>query len=205
MGLQGVAGEVGPMGLQGVAGEVGPIGDNLWGQNQNNIYYINGQVGIGTNTPTYDLDVNGITQFQSSVFCNTNLNTTTKSSKLILSNGINNVYNLDYNMSDTFLLGGNSLSDNFSPIHGNIILKINNFPLSDINTRKTITLIYQTDVSDSFIGISGGFENDSIYFPFNTPNFSTKNTTFYIQKIEYLFLTGDLSFVFSTINSAISP
>jgi Collagen triple helix repeat (20 copies) len=60
--LQGIQGQQGIQGEQGLQGEQGPQGipgDTRWGLNNNAIYYILGNVGIGTQTPTSALEVNG--------------------------------------------------------------------------------------------------------------------------------------------------
>lgn len=59
------SGPTGPQGLPGVPGLTGPQGTNnsgnltnYWGQTGSNIYYTNGNVGIGTNNPQAVLDIN---------------------------------------------------------------------------------------------------------------------------------------------------
>ncbi|MAE70964.1 MAG: hypothetical protein CME06_10905 [Gemmatimonadetes bacterium] len=54
--LSGVIGEPGP---QGPPGEQGPPGDSHWGTNGYGTYYSSGNVGIGTDTPDYELEVRG--------------------------------------------------------------------------------------------------------------------------------------------------
>jgi hypothetical protein len=60
-GPQGPMGPPGPLGPQGATGDIGPNGLSLWTQDQitNNIYYLNGNVGIGNSNPSSTLDVTG--------------------------------------------------------------------------------------------------------------------------------------------------
>jgi hypothetical protein len=58
-GPQGPKGDKGDTGPQGSQGEQGPPGDSEWITNENDIYYNNGDVGIGTMAPTSKVDVNG--------------------------------------------------------------------------------------------------------------------------------------------------
>ena len=66
-GPEGPEGPQGPEGPEGPEGPQGPAGESLWSQNGNDIYYSDGNVGIGT-TPDYKLDVevaspaNGVVQ-----------------------------------------------------------------------------------------------------------------------------------------------
>ena len=59
----GYTGPTGPNGLPGSNGSTGPAGinsgssSNYWSQNGSNIYYTNGNVGIGTNNPQAKLDI----------------------------------------------------------------------------------------------------------------------------------------------------
>jgi hypothetical protein len=57
--LQGIQGIQGQQGPQGEQGPQGIPGDTRWALNNNDIYYILGNVGIGTQNPTATLDVNG--------------------------------------------------------------------------------------------------------------------------------------------------
>ena len=63
IGPQGSQGETGPQGLQGPPGETGPQGPpgedggGLWMENNPNIYYDSGNVGIGINTPSSKLTI----------------------------------------------------------------------------------------------------------------------------------------------------
>ncbi len=61
-GALGATGPVGPTGLKGATGSTGPAGptgatgpagSSFWTQNGNNVYYTQGNVGIGTQTPQY--------------------------------------------------------------------------------------------------------------------------------------------------------
>jgi hypothetical protein len=59
-GPTGPTGSTGARGFTGSTGPTGPTGPNLWSTLPNNaIFYISGNVGIGTSTPTYTLDVGG--------------------------------------------------------------------------------------------------------------------------------------------------
>lgn len=72
IGPTGYTGETGPIGSDGLTGYTGPIGptgppgsssggvgSNYWSSTDNNIYYNDGNVGIGTNNPAYTLDIIG--------------------------------------------------------------------------------------------------------------------------------------------------
>jgi hypothetical protein len=58
-GITGVTGATGTTGTTGMTGITGATGPSQWGSNGSSIYYTNGSVGIGTNTPNYTLDVTG--------------------------------------------------------------------------------------------------------------------------------------------------
>lgn len=55
----GPQGPIGPQGAEGPEGPQGPPGDSRWQIVDSNIYYNDGNVGIGTTTPSATLDVNG--------------------------------------------------------------------------------------------------------------------------------------------------
>jgi hypothetical protein len=57
--LQGIPGPQGETGPQGEPGPQGTPGDTRWGLSGQNIYYILGGVGIGTQNPSATLEVNG--------------------------------------------------------------------------------------------------------------------------------------------------
>nr|VFJ77250.1 MAG: Fibrinogen beta and gamma chains, C-terminal globular domain [Candidatus Kentron sp. FW] len=67
-GEEGDKGDQGPPGIQGIQGkkgdpgkdgEKGDTGDAFWSQSGADISYINGNIGVGTNTPTTKLDIHG--------------------------------------------------------------------------------------------------------------------------------------------------
>lgn len=55
----GPTGPTGVIGSTGFTGFTGPTGPSIWERNGTDISYSEGNVGIGTNTPSYNLDVNG--------------------------------------------------------------------------------------------------------------------------------------------------
>jgi Chaperone of endosialidase/Collagen triple helix repeat (20 copies)/YadA head domain repeat (2 copies) len=57
-GATGATGPSGPAGADGADGPSGPSGPSLWTQNSADIYYNDGNVGIGDDTPDYLLEVN---------------------------------------------------------------------------------------------------------------------------------------------------
>jgi hypothetical protein len=65
-GRSGPTGVTGPTGLQGIpgtatnTGATGPTGMNYFSQNGSNIYFSSGNMGFGTSTPAYQLDVSGV-------------------------------------------------------------------------------------------------------------------------------------------------
>lgn len=59
-GEQGAQGVAGPQGEQGPKGEQGLPGDNAWNVYSNNIYYSDGNVGIGTSDPLSKLAIKGL-------------------------------------------------------------------------------------------------------------------------------------------------
>ncbi|MFG0245420.1 MAG: tail fiber domain-containing protein [Phycisphaerales bacterium JB052] len=56
-GDQGPQGPQGPQGIQGPAGDQGPSGDSHWDVSGTRTFYLDGNVGIGTDTPNYALHV----------------------------------------------------------------------------------------------------------------------------------------------------
>ena len=58
-GSSGVQGEQGPQGVQGIQGPQGLPGDSHWSLNGLDTYYNDGNVGIGTSTPSEKLEVDG--------------------------------------------------------------------------------------------------------------------------------------------------
>jgi hypothetical protein len=58
-GPTGATGPQGPQGPQGATGAQGPAGASPWGLTGNNTWYTQGNVGIGTNTPTNKLSLAG--------------------------------------------------------------------------------------------------------------------------------------------------
>lgn len=56
-GPQGDQGPQGPQGIQGPAGDQGPSGDSHWDVSGTRTFYLDGNVGIGTDTPNYALHV----------------------------------------------------------------------------------------------------------------------------------------------------
>ena len=74
-GVQGPQGAQGPQGSQGPQGAQGPkgaTGDSYWKEvlDSTSIYYNDGNVGIGTNTPVFTLDVSGNTNFSQDILVN---------------------------------------------------------------------------------------------------------------------------------------
>ncbi len=59
-GDKGDKGNKGDIGNQGPIGPQGPAGNEVWKSNGNKIYYNDGQVGIGTNNPSADLEVEDV-------------------------------------------------------------------------------------------------------------------------------------------------
>jgi hypothetical protein len=79
IGPTGVTGPIGPTGFtgpQGIPGEAtntgatGAAGSSPWVLSANDAYYIEGNIGIGTTTPVYTLDVSGIINATTSVCVN---------------------------------------------------------------------------------------------------------------------------------------
>jgi len=61
-GADGAAGPPGPEGPTGAVGPQGPQGDSYWNAQGSAIYFNNGYLGLGTDSPTHLLDVAGDTQ-----------------------------------------------------------------------------------------------------------------------------------------------
>lgn len=71
----------GPEGPQGPEGPEGPPGSTPWSQNGSNIYYTDGNVGIGTSSPGAKLDVSGNVRVGTSIDVGGNSYTTSYLSK----------------------------------------------------------------------------------------------------------------------------
>src|SRR5690606_33267704 len=69
-GPPGPQGEQGPPGPQGPSGPQGPPGASPFGMAGSNIYYVDGNVGIGTTSPDFSLDVAGSARVAESIFTN---------------------------------------------------------------------------------------------------------------------------------------
>ena len=66
-GSTGPTGQTGPTGPIGWTGPTGPTGTSPWILSGKNTYYIAGNVGIGTQTPQYPLDISGIVNLSSKI------------------------------------------------------------------------------------------------------------------------------------------
>ena len=70
-GLRGYTGYTGSQGPQGSTGATGPAANNNWKFINNNIYNTNsGYVGIGTQTPHYELDISGNLNYSGILYSN---------------------------------------------------------------------------------------------------------------------------------------
>ena len=108
--IEGPTGSIGPT---GVTGPTGPIGDTLWSRvAPTGIYYNGGNIGIGTATPSTNLDVNGNARFASDISVNTI--SIGRGGGNIITNTAFGIYSLQNNTTGDYntAVGYQSLEDN---------------------------------------------------------------------------------------------
>ncbi len=149
----GATGYTGPQGTTGYTGYTGAQGETLWLQNNNDIYYLNGNVGVKTSNPLYDFSVNGNANISGNLYVDGNIKVG-NSSIYLLGNenriGIGKVPDLLYaldmigniNISGNIYQNGNLFSGNISnaPDKYERILYTNSYYANDNNRDIQVAL-----------------------------------------------------------------
>ena len=132
----GPTGDTGPAGANGPQGNIGPIGPSLWTSSGTDIYYTNGNVGMGTSTPSYALDVSG------------NINI---SGLLNIHQHTNNILPVSIINTNDLILDFNQCSNFFlaQPPTTDYTCNVLNFPSYNPNTKIQLSIL--SDVSNNSV------------------------------------------------------
>ena len=192
MGPTGVIGPIGFTGYTGYTGSIGSIGPTgstgpaIWTSNlDNTIHYTTNHVGIGTTTPQQTLDISGTLSVSNTSYVST------FSEKITNSNGVNNVYTVDYRDAGLFYMSNISTSSTAT-------LNVLNMPsLTDESRSYVVSSIMKGNESENcYVGnvclsLDSDPNNGITYTPqfVSTPEVSsTTSNQLIIQQFAYIYL-----------------
>lgn len=207
IGYTGYTGYTGPIGYTGYTGAIGytgytgPTGPSQWGQNINDIYYVPGNIGVGTSAPQHTLDVSGSLNVSQTSFLNNYVHRSHNNAS-----HSNNTYTVNYLDGTSYVLNGhNDVS--------NITLKINNMPsITDYSNNYFMSALIKggtTTSSNSYINEVLVSESDISHahiIPKHSNNSYSVNLSninssdFILQQLMYLYLDNS-GHILSEINT----
>jgi hypothetical protein len=192
-GITGTTGATGATGATGITGATGPTGDrgdtgiSVWNVNGNQMYYTSGNVGIGTQSPSYTLDISGDVNVSGSVNANVvNANTIDVLNSLAIGKSSADA-NIALDISGVVALQGNMGINVTNPMYDLDIsgsMRVTNFLTTSQIANQITTLTASGDSVTLDVSLGNTFSllfPPSTNFTLNVINYpNTANTSYNI-------------------------